>query len=127
MTTSIKPDRMRAMLGRLVAMLTMGLLLLNVSTATVFAANGAQASNHSTNAAPGGGVGGGVTLDADDDDDDDEDDDEEGGGGGGLPATDTAPELSPSTDSNVAVPAIAVLVITGLAGGALRLATKRTI
>jgi hypothetical protein len=74
----------------------------------------------------GGGV---VTLNEDDDDDDDEDEDDEddeGSGGGGLPATDAA-ELAASGGASAPIPALALLVITGLAGGAVTVAAKRAV
>jgi hypothetical protein len=77
-------------------------------------------------------TGGGVSLDEDDEDDEDDGEDEEGGsggggsGGGGLPATDTAP-LASSSDAGTPLPAVALLVIAGLAGGAMKVGAKRSV
>ena len=116
-------------IGRLVAVLTIGALMLIVGTASAFAGSGHQVSGVASNAAPVVSTGGSVSLNEDDDDDDDDDDEDEegGGGGGGLPATDTAPELSASGSSAPIAPiAMSVLMIAGLVGGTMRMAAKRT-
>jgi hypothetical protein len=87
------------------------------------------ASGDVGNAAPVISTGGAkITLDEDDCDDDDCE--EEGGrssrGGGGLPATDTAP-LAATGGATTPIPAIALLVVAGLAGGAMTVAAKRSV
>ena len=67
----------------------------------------------------------GVTLNEDDECDDDDCEEGGSGGGGSLPATDTAP-LAVSSAASTAMPAIALLVIAGLAGGAVMVAAKRS-
>jgi hypothetical protein len=134
MTSKTKRTRGISLLGRLLALVAIGMLLLSLGAATAFAGTGTQATVAAGDAAPIGPSGGGqVTLneddeddDEDEDDEDDEDDDEEGGGGGGgsLPATDTASDLSESTGSPSPLPLVAVLVIAGLVGGAVKVAAK---
>ena len=70
-------------------------------------------------------TGGQLTFDDDCDDEDDDDDCEESVSGG-MPATDTAP-LASSSDAGTPIPAIVLLVIAGLAGGAVTVAARRSI
>jgi hypothetical protein len=128
MTASTKSTRNGSFLARLIVSLTMGLMILALGASTAFAATGSHVTQATHNAAPVVSTGGGsVALDEDDDDDDDDDDeDTSGGGGGGLPATDTAP-LAASTDSGAPMNALILLVIAGLAGGAVTVAAKRSI
>jgi hypothetical protein len=127
MTASTKSNRNGSLLARLIVSLTMGLMILALGASTAFAASGSHVTQATHNAAPIVSTGGGhVSLDEDDDDDDDEDDDEDGSGGGGLPATDTAP-LAASSDSGAPMNALVLLVIAGLAGGAVTVAAKRSI
>ena len=80
-----------------------------------------------TVAVTGTAVSAGAQVALNEDDEDDEDEDEEGGsGGGGLPSTDTA-SLASSSDAGTPLPAVALLVIAGLAGGAIKVASKRSI
>jgi hypothetical protein len=127
--------RSQMLLARLVAMLAIGLFMLSVGASTTFAGNDAKASDAAGNGAPiVSSDGGQVTLNEDDEDEDDEDEDDEdeededeGGGGGSLPATDTAPEIAGNAGTTSPVPAVAVLVIAGLVGGAVKVASKRKI
>ena len=126
MFASPKGARSASAIGRLLVSLTLGLLLLNLFAVSVFAAGGAHGTSGPAYAArtvttPGGPA----TPDADCDDDDDDDECEEGGGG--LPATDTAPEPGTGTNPGSPIPAVTVLLLTGLVGGAVKVAAKRTI
>jgi hypothetical protein len=183
MTGSTKTTHSYPWLSRLIASLTIGLMMLALAASTAFAGTGNQTKQVAGNAAPVVSTGGDqVTLDADDEDDEDDDDeddeDEEGGGGGGLPATDTAPLAGtgqstqfagdaarvistggdkvalneddeddedeegggggglPATDTaplaasggaSGPIPAVVLLMIAGLAGGAATVAAKRSI
>ncbi len=128
MTSTTKSPRSISLLGRLLAMLAIGMLMLSLGAATAFAGNGTHTSRAAGNAAPiVSSDGAKSAFDEDDEDDEDDGDDEEdsgGGGGGGLPATDTASELSTTSGSTSPVPAVAILVIAGLVGGAVKVAAK---
>jgi hypothetical protein len=125
--------RSQSLLARLVAMLAIGLFMLSVGAATTLAGSGTRASDAGGNAAPiVSSDGGQVTLNEDDEDDedddeDDEDEEDEDEGGGGLPATDTAPEIAGDAGSTSPVPAVSFVVIAGLIGGAVKVASKRKI
>ena len=129
MTASTKTIQNHSWLSRLIVALTIGLMTLALGASAAFAGTATQATRVAGHAAavisPGGG---GVSLNDDDDDDEDEDDEDEeggGGGGGGLPATDTA-ALTPAGDATSPIPALALLVVAGLAGGAVTVAAKRS-
>ena len=128
MTASAKTIHNHSWVSRLIVSLTIGLMMLALGAASAFAGTGIQGTHAVGNAAPVISAGAGqVTLDEDDEDDEDDGDDEESGsGGGGLPATDTAP-LGANDGTSSPIPAIALLVIAGLAGGAVKVAAKRSI
>ena len=123
MIASTKNARSHSILARVLLSLTLGLMLLSVFAASAFAAPRGSVMSLAA-AGPVIATGGGVTFDEDCDDEDDDDDCEDSGGG--LPATDTAPELSTSTGSTNPVPVVAALLLTGLVGGAMKVATKRS-
>ena len=125
MTASIN-TRARSLLSRLLVALTIGLLTLTLGASAVFAGNGSHGAGAVAYAAPVVSTDGGQgSLNADCDDDDDDECEE---GGGGLPATDTAPELSTGSTSGTGSPVspLFLLLVAGVTGGAMKLASRRT-
>ncbi len=123
MTASTKVHG-RSWVSRLLVSLTIGLMMLALGATTAFAAGGVKTAQFAAPVIVTGGTQ--ASFDEDCDDGDDDDCEEGGSGGGGLPSTDTAP-LASSSDAGTPLPAIALLVIAGLAGGAMKVASKRSI